>query len=416
MFSLGSWLEEKLLALNLTDTMDVPEGFSRLSFTKKEKHAHHEFQNIARGLGLSVHQDGAGNSWAIWEVDPVAPTIALGSHLDTVDAGGGYDGAAGMVTALAAIKTLKDSNFMPAKNIAIICFISEESARFGVSTIGSKAIAGKLNKQELETIKDRDGISIKQAMVDYGIDFQSIDQAELPADRLESFVELHIEQGIELETAGASIGIIKGIACPVRLKITAIGMANHTGTTPMDRRSDAFAAIAPLVAFVQSEALKANEQSGQPLVATVSTVILKPNAMNVIPGEVELGIDIRSVDDRLKRAFADKIRKYCGEISGKDGVTIEVTTLVDNDSVMLNEDMHEKLLLASKAAGHETISMNSGAGHDVMNMADRWPSGLIFIPCKNGVSHHPSEHASIEDLEKGTNVMTAFLRMEAGNN
>lgn len=395
--------------------MELPAGFSRLSYTKEEKDAHVQFGKVAKELDLHVHQDAAGNMWALWKVDDSAPTIALGSHLDTVDTGGGYDGTAGVLTALAAVKELQASKFESTKNIAVICFISEESARFGVSTIGSKAISGMLDKQELAAIKDRDGISIEQAITAYGINFNTIDQAAIPVEKLESFFELHIEQGMELENTGASIGIVKGISCPVRLKVTAKGMANHTGTTPMNRRKDAFAAIAPLVTFVQEEALKVNEHSEHPLVATVSTIRLKPNAMNVIPGEVELGIDIRSVDDLLKRNFAKDIKNYCTELEAMAGVGIEVSTLVDNDSVMLDKSMHDKLLQASESIGYKSLSMNSGAGHDVMNMAAKWPSGLIFIPCKDGISHHPAEHTSIENLEKGTKVIAEFLKREMGD-
>lgn len=135
--------------------------------------------------------------------------------------------------------------------------------------------------------------------------------------------------------------------------------------------------------------------------------------MNVIPGEVELGIDIRSVDDTMKRNFAEVIKKFCRKIEKKNGVSIEISTLVDNDSVALHESMQEKLMRASEELGYSTIAMNSGAGHDVMNMATKWPSGLIFIPCKDGLSHHPAEYASIENIEKGTNVIVEFLQKEA---
>ena len=412
--NLTKWLEDKLLALNVTDTMARPDGFTRLSFTKEEKAAHIQFEQIAAELGLKTYQDQAGNCWAVWEVDPSASTIAMGSHLDTVDCGGGYDGVAGVLTALTAVKGLQDIGFHPIKNIAVICFIAEESARFGVSTIGSKAITGQLKLKEMEAIKDRNGIKMKQAMTDYGLDWESIEAAALSLDSLESFIELHIEQGMELQETGAEIGIVKGIACPVRLVITAKGMANHTGTIRMHQRQDAFVAIAPLVNFVQEEALKVNEKSEVPLVATVSTIRLHPNAMNVIPGEVELGIDIRSVDDRLKRDFAENIRTFVSELEVKKQIRIGVKTLVDNDSVKMDNIMHAKLTQASKTIGYETLSMNSGAGHDVMNMAANWPAGLIFIPCKDGLSHHPREFASIESLEKGTKVMMTFLQQEAG--
>ncbi|SEA04251.1 N-carbamoyl-L-amino-acid hydrolase [Thalassobacillus cyri] len=409
------WLEEKLLQLNQADTMDQPRGFTRLSYSPEESRSHEAFQQIANELDLQVTSDKAGNQWAVWKVDSLAPTVAVGSHLDTVNAGGGYDGVAGVLCGLGAIKQMKHQSFTPKKNIAVICFASEESARFGVSTIGSKAVTGLLDKQELENVTDGDGVTIKQAIEEFGLDWETIEQAEKAPDELESFLELHIEQGVQIEHNGAEIGIVRGVACPIRLKVTAIGMSNHTGTTPMDNRKDAFAAIAPLVNFVEQEANKINTRQEVPLVATVSTVQLKPNAMNVIPGEVELGIDIRSVDDSSKYELADLIKSYCSQVETKRQITIKVETLVNNDSIFLAPQIQEKLQKVSKRLGYKALLMDSGAGHDVMNMAVRWPSGLIFIPCKEGISHHPKEYASIADLQKGSNIMAAYLQEETGD-
>ncbi|WP_239984549.1 M20 family metallo-hydrolase [Lentibacillus sediminis] len=409
-----AWLLETLHILNGTDTMDASDGFTRLSFTEAEKAVHRQFAVTAEELGLSVRSDEAGNQWALWEADASAPMITLGSHLDTVDNGGGYDGVAGVLTALAAVKQLKDSGYQPKKTIAVICFVFEESARFGVSTIGSKAITGKLDKQAIADVEDRDGVTIREAAKGFGLDWGAIDEAAVPSNRIESFLELHIEQGTVLPDSGCEIGIVHGIACPVRLKVTASGMANHTGTTPMDKRQDAFAAVAPLVQAVQQEAFKRNQEADQQLVATVSTVNLKPNAMNVIPGEVELGIDIRSVDDAAKRNFAAWVKEHCAELESETGVNIDVSTLVNNDSVMLDDPIREKLLNVSRDLGYRTLEMNSGAGHDVMNMQAKWPSGLVFIPCKDGISHHPAEFASMEDIDRGVQVLAAFLKSEAG--
>ncbi|MFD1037532.1 M20 family metallo-hydrolase [Virgibacillus byunsanensis] len=413
MTKLASWIQTKLHELNVTDTMDVPEGFTRLSFSKEEAEAHNHFQKVAKELGLFTYQDGVGNQWAVWEVDKEVPTIAIGSHLDTDPCGGGYDGVAGVLCALGAIKNLKDSQYQPAKNIAVICFVSEESARFGISTIGSKAITGMLNKAEMSFVTDIDGVTIKEAMEEYGLIWEEIDQPELPVDKLESFVELHIEQGMQIEKNNADIGVVNGVSCPVRLKISVYGMANHTGTTPMNQRRDAFVAITPLVNFISDEAIKINKSSSHSLVATVSTINLKPNSMNVIPGEVELGVDIRSVDDEIKRRFADTIREYCNCIEDKNDVSIEIKTLVDNDSVILDIDVQQKLIQASNENGYYTYTMDSGAGHDVMNMAKKWPSGLIFIPCKDGISHQPGEFTSIRNLEKGINTLTKYLQINA---
>lgn len=414
MSNMRAWLEKNLLALNGTGTMELPEGFTRLSFSPEEKAAHERFVQIAEELQLKTCKDKAGNQWAIWEVDEHSPTIAIGSHLDTVTNGGGYDGVVGVLSGLAAIKALKDAGYQPAKNIAVICFVSEESARFGVSTIGSKALAGMLDMEELASVTDKDGITIRKAVEQFGIDWETIHEAELPPVNLECFLEVHIEQGSQLEESKTEIGIVRGIACPVRLKVSVKGMANHTGTTPMNRRKDAFVAIAPLVTFVSERAANISEGSEHPLVATVSTIELKPNAMNVIPGEVELGIDIRSVDDELKRDFAEEIKDFCRNVSVEKQVEISVATLVDNDSVLLDSGMQDKLAGVCDELGLKKRFMNSGAGHDVMNIAAKWPSGLVFIPCKDGLSHHPDEFAAIDDIYNGVKVITGFLQKETG--
>ncbi|WP_181347552.1 M20 family metallo-hydrolase [Thalassobacillus sp. CUG 92003] len=415
MSDIKAWLEDKLLQLNVTDTMDQPQGFTRLSYTPEEKEAHEAFQTIATSLGLEVSTDEAGNQWALWTVDASAPTVAVGSHLDTVHSGGGYDGVAGVLSGLAAVNVLKTEGFTPKKNIAIICFASEESARYGVSTIGSKALTGWLDKHDLADVKDAEGMSIQASVEAFGLDWEIIENADLSPDRLESFLELHIEQGTQIETSGSDIGVVRGVACPTRLTIKASGMANHTGTTPMDNRRDAFAAIAPVIPFVEEEARSMNQHLELPLVATVSTVQLKPNAMNVIPGEVELGIDIRSVDDEAKRKLAETIKAFCRKLEEKRDVTITVDTLVDNDSVFLSEDVREKLMTACQHLGYQPLEMDSGAGHDVMNMATRFPSGLLFIPCKEGISHHPKEYATLEDIEKGTQTIAHYLKIETGD-
>ncbi|WP_081673068.1 M20 family metallo-hydrolase [Pontibacillus marinus] len=414
MTNMQEWLTEHLTKLNLVDEMNYDTGFTRLSYSEEEKQAHETFRHIALSLGLEVHQDEAGNQWATWKVDDKVPTVAVGSHVDTVRSGGGYDGVAGVLAGLASIKLLKDRDFIPSKNITVICFASEESARFGVSTIGSKALTGLL-EDNLAEVKDSDGVSVREALESYGLTWENLPNAELRADELESFLELHIEQGTQIEDHGADIGVVRGVACPIRLQVTFSGMANHTGTTPMDKRSDAFVASAPLIPFVEEEAKKMNEDAPLPLVATVSTVQLSPNVMNVIPGEVTLGIDIRSVEDELKIELAKRIKSFCEEIERERSVTVTIKTLVDNDSVFLDPNIQETLANVAKQLDYKPLAMDSGAGHDVMNMATRWPSGLIFIPCQEGISHHPKEYASIEDLEKGTRMIAEYLRIETGD-
>ncbi|UOE55256.1 M20 family metallo-hydrolase [Bacillus sp. CMF12] len=406
------WLDKHLKALNLTDNMNQAEGFCRLGYTKEEWRAIDVFVSIAEDIGLKVERDEAGNAIARWEAEDSLPAVAVGSHVDTVKGGGGYDGVAGVLCGLAAVKKLKEEGFEPASPIEVICFASEESSRFGVSTIGSKAMSGLLNKKEVEGVTDEDGITIRQAVEDMGLSWDAIEEAERPETALKSFIELHIEQGTRVEDAGANFGAVTAVACPIRLKVIINGQMGHTGTTPMGKRKDAFVAAAPLVPFISETALSLSDSNAVPIVATASTFELKPNAMNVIPGTVELGVDIRSVDDSLKKEMEELIREKCHQLSDSFGVKIEVKTLVHNPSVQLDETVMRELQHSGESLGYKALVLESGAGHDVMNMAAKWPSGLLFIPCKNGLSHHPEEFASIEDLELGTEIIAQYLKIE----
>lgn len=413
MDTLHEWIDRNLCKLNNVEQMEDPHAFTRLGFTKEEAASHRQFLAIAKELDLETYQDQSGNHWAVWEVDQNAPTIAMGSHLDTVYNGGGYDGVAGILCALAAIKMLKARQFTPQKNIAVICFIAEESARFGVSSIGSKAISGELDFNEIKGVTDKNGATVKQAVEDMGINWEALGQSVLPANELEQFLEVHIEQGEILQESHSHIGVVSGIARPTRLLVTAYGTTNHTGTTPMHKRNDALVAIAPLISYVHEETSHLNQQEDPHLVATVSTIDAKPNSMTSIPGEVELGIDIRSIDDGAKKKLTEKITNYCQQIEQQHNVAIQIHTLVNNKPVKLDQTIQEKLLRVSRGLSFQTKCMVSGAGHDAMNMATRWPAGVVFIPCRDGISHHPQEYTEVGHMVNATKVLAEYLQSEA---
>lgn len=413
-----TWLEHNLLKLNLTDTMDQPDGFTRLSFSPEEWEARDAFIQIAKEMDLTIHEDEAGNVIARWipgNPTEEKPAIALGSHVDTVTNGGGYDGVAGVLCGLGTVYQLKKEGFIPDRPIEVICFASEESARFGVSTIGSKAMSGMLDTEALAEVPDKDGVTIKQAMEERGLNYDESPKAERDAGDLSSFVELHIEQGTRIEKARGEVGAVTAIACPIRLNIDIFGKAGHTGTTPMADRQDALVSAAELISFIYNRALAFNEENDTPLVATASTISNEPNVMNVIPGKVTVGVDIRSVSDELKEKMAEEIRKKTAEIEETFRATINIQTLVNNPSIFLDESVHKDLTRAAEQAGLNNFTLESGAGHDVMNMARKWPSGLVFIPCKDGLSHHPEEHASLDDLEKGVKLLAAYIKNKAGD-
>lgn len=409
-----NWLIEQLMRMNLSDVLVRSQGFTREGYTSEETEAIEAFKAIAEELGLEVSEDAAGNAIARWNVAGGHGAVATGSHLDTVPNGGAFDGGAGVVCGLGAIKMLKEADFEPQRPIEVICFRAEESSRFGVSTIGSKAMSGSLDPS-LGTLEDQYGVTLAQAVEGQGFVWQEMVNAKRPKEQLECFVELHIEQGMYIVNHGKDYGVVKGVACPIRLSVTFNGKAGHTGTTPMDRRQDALAAAAPFISFVQETALQLNDAYGKSLVATVSTLTASPNSMNVIPQTVTAGIDIRSVDDRLKMKMADAIQNEAKRIEETTGVAIGIEVLVNNPSVLLDDTIAQQLVEAGDHEAYMAHRMDSGAGHDVMNMAQIWPSGLLFIPCKDGLSHHPDEFADAEDLKMGVELLARFL-MEATAN
>ncbi|MCM3717663.1 M20 family metallo-hydrolase [Fictibacillus phosphorivorans] len=417
--STEQWLEEHLLQLNLVEDMNQPNGFSRLGYSPEEWEAHDIFIQIAEKMGLTVRRDQAGNVIARWNPvnagNTALPAVSMGSHLDTVKGGGGYDGVAGILCALGAIKVLKEEGFEPTHPLEVICFASEESSRFPISTIGSKAMSGIINPKELQDLQDAFGTTVKQAFESRGLHWGSIQYAEREQNEIKSFVELHIEQGMRIEHAGAEFGVATAVACPIRLSIQIEGKMGHTGTTPMGMRQDALVAAAPLITFISEKAEELSKESEYPIVATASTLTVQPNAMNVIPGTVMLGVDIRSVDDSLKERFKIMIKEKCQTIEKEKDVTIKVETIVHNASIHLNRELSEKLKKIGESLGYSPLVMESGAGHDVMNMSKKWPSSLIFIKCRDGLSHHPKEHATLEDLRIGVEILVGYLQQEAGN-
>lgn len=409
---MNSWLIEHLQRMNMTDALVKPEGFTREGYTSEETNAIKVFKKIAEELGLTVKEDAVGNIIARWEVpNGEKAAVATGSHLDTVPNGGAFDGGAGVVCSLGAVKLLKEADFSPIRPIEVICFRSEESSRFGVSTIGSKAMSGLLDPA-IGTLKDQHGTTLAEAVESQGFDWEDLLKAKRSKEELKSFVELHIEQGMHIVEHEKNYGIVKGVACPIRFAVTFNGKAGHTGTTPMHRRQDALAAAAPFISFVQETALQLNDVYEKPLVATVSTLTASPNSMNVIPQTVTAGVDIRSVDDLLKKKLADAIQDEVARIEQVTGVSVTIEVLVNNPSVLLDETIAEQLFDAGNQEAYLAHRMDSGAGHDVMNMAQVWPSGLLFIPCKDGLSHHPDEYAAVEDLKMGAELLARYL-MEA---
>lgn len=354
-------------------------------------------------LGLEVRKDQAGNSIGSYpgQMTGLAP-IATGSHTDTVPAGGRYDGALGVAAALSCVRALNDSEVRLRHPLEVINFAAEEATVGG--TIGSRAMAGILDPRLLRT-QAWDGREVADHIRAAGLDPHAVAQAERPEGSLACFLELHVEQGSALDEAGVPLGVVEGIVGIRRYAVTFAGMANHAGTTPMPKRRDALVMAAPYVMAVKDIAV-AHE-----IVGTVGRLELRPGAPSVIPGRVELSVEIRGMEE----AKLDEVETSLSETAtacGGDLVRVSKKRPVHSDPRLL-----DALVGACDELGVEYRRMPSGAGHDAMCVAHIAPVAMLFVPSRGGISHSPDEYTDPEACVLGARVLLeALLKADAALN
>jgi N-carbamoyl-L-amino-acid hydrolase len=378
-------------------------GITRLAYSSEEHQAKQHFISLCRQEGMTVRCDQAGNVIARRSgMNHDAPAVACGSHLDSVINGGNYDGAIGVLAGLEVVRRLNENHVETAYPIEIIVFACEESSRFGVSTVGSKAMSGQISLSSLASLKDAQDISFKEAVEAVGLSFEAFPLAQRSSDDLKAFIELHIEQGPVLEKGRYQVGVVKAIAAPTRYAILINGEAGHSGTTTMGLRRDALAAAAEVILAVER---LANQESSNHSVGTVGVCRVHPGAANTIPGKVELIAEFRSVNreskQRLHQLFFDKME----EIKQRRKIDIDVRLLSDESPVELDSTITGTISNICASSGYVYHEMVSGAGHDAMNMASLCPTGLIFIPSVNGISHHPDEFTRPQDIAVGVDLL-----------
>jgi hydantoinase/carbamoylase family amidase len=327
----------------------------------------------------------------------------MGSHIDSVPNGGNFDGILGVLGAIEVINTMNDNDFKNRNPIEVVAFMCEESSRFGTAVLGSKAMCGKLDCDTLKKLVDDDGKSLYTILKMRGLNADKIADCTYTED-LKAFLELHIEQGRVLEDLGCAIGIVTGISGPTRLNVSIKGSADHSGATPMELRHDALCAAAEIILLVEETAQIISEED-EPVVGTVGTISSKPGAINVIPGEAHLKIDIRSISLDAKIKAVRTIQHQIEAIALERDVEIKIETTVNENPVALDSGLIAKLEDICKELGYASMQMPSGAGHDAMQWASTAPTALIFVPCENGLSHCPEEWAEIEDMAKGVEVL-----------
>ena len=379
-------------------------GVTRLSFTKEERAAKEQLTSYMREAGLSIREDAVGNLFGSREGrNPGAPTILVGSHVDSVHNGGNFDGPLGVLAGIEALQNMHEQGVETEHPIEVVAFTDEEGARFNFGMIGSRTIAGRLNPDDLQR-EDEDGVSIADAMRQNGLDPREIGEAARPEGSVKSYIELHIEQGKVLESAGLPVGVVTGIAGPVWLRFIIEGEAGHAGTTPMNLRRDALAAAAALICIIEEEATLTGTTVG-----TVGKLELEPGGINIIPGRVEFSLDLRDIDEAVRDGAEERIRERAYRICEERGVKLDVEILQRLAPVPCSEAVRGAVRESCEELGLEPFELASGAGHDGMQLAELCPIGMIFVRSKHGLSHNPNEYSAKEDCATGADVLYSTL-------
>ena len=397
------------LLMGLGEFGKTDQGVTRLAYSDEDRAAQNWLLEKVADLKLQVCEDAVGNVFLrrIGE-DYSLPAVATGSHLDTVIHGGIYDGMCGVVGALEALYMLKDAKLK--RSVEVIIFRAEESSRFGFATIGSKLMTGNGSPESFSKAAKKGELSYVEALVNWGCNPANYKEAIIAPNTYKSFSEIHIEQGKVLEETGKQVGIVHNIAAPTRFKIHIKGMADHSGATPMGFRKDALVSGAKLILAVEAAAT-AEKENGT--VGTVGVVDVEPSSINVVPGGVTLWVDVRGVNNESIARTLEAIKAEANAVAENDGVAIEFEMLSADKPVALSEELAKKAEAICEAEGIDYLHMNSGAGHDAMHMAKLAPTTMIFIPCKEGISHNPAEFAKLEDICRAVEVLARLLESEA---
>jgi len=338
------------------------EGINRLAFTDADWKGRQYIIDRMTDAGLTVERDDFGNvlGYKVGK-NPDLPVVMVGSHTDSVPNGGNY---------------------------------------------GSKAMRGELTLQDLHRLVDKQGISLYDALKGRNLNPDAIEHMEYKRP-VKSFTEIHIEQGKVLEHEAKTIGIVTGIAAPERFYVTIRGNADHSGATPMNLRHDALCGASKIILGIEEIA---SMQEEPPVVGTVGVVEVVPGAMNVIPGAVKLGVDIRSISKVARDSVVTLIKEFIDVTAEKRGLSYTIEPVAQDHPVVMNPAMIREIEEAVKSVGVDYMTMPSGAGHDAMHWADDVPTGMIFIPCREGISHNPAELADMDDIVTGAKILDTVLR------
>jgi ureidoglycolate amidohydrolase len=385
---------------------DTPPGISRLVFAEADQKARAWLKSQCREAGLTVREDAVGNMFARWTgARPELAAIGTGSHIDAIPHSGKFDGTVGVLGGLEAIRALQQSGFAPQRSIELLLFTAEEPTRFGLGCLGSRMLSGGLDRGADARLKDSEGNTLAQLRAAAG--FQgSLDQVRLPDGYYAAFVELHIEQGPLLEKEGLALGVVTSIAAPAALHITIEGEGGHAGGVLMHDRKDAFCAAAEIVLAVEERVLATGSVD---TCGTVGKCHIYPGAVNSIPSRVEMDVDIRDTDEQRRNQVLKEVEEACARVAAKRSVQVKITPINADAPATCSPRIIEAVIQASAENGLAYRKMVSRAYHDSLFMARIAPVGMVFIPCRGGVSHRPDEYSAPQEIENGVKVLASTL-------
>ena len=382
-------------------------GTCRPTMTVLEKEAFTLAAGWMQEAGMKSHIDHFGNLIGRLEgSNPGLPVLMMGSHLDSQPYGGRFDGVAGVLCAIEAVKAITELGLKPERSIEVVSFADEEGWRFTKGLFGSRGILGKLEPGELQRT-DKDGITREQALIDFGCDPKKFSESEYKPGSIHCFLELHIEQGPVLDLAGKPIGVVSGISGPLWLTVKLKGMAGHTGSVPMPLRKDALLGAAEIIVAVNEIA---TQVPGNPTVGTVATINVFPASRNIIAEECVFTVDLRDIDLDRRNRYEKQLRDKIAEITAKHKLSFEITEDTNSEprycAGWIKDIIHDQC----KALNLDAPELMSGPFHDALALSYACDYGMIFVRCKDGISHNPLEYASYEDLALGAEVLFGTVR------
>jgi beta-ureidopropionase / N-carbamoyl-L-amino-acid hydrolase len=373
-------------------------GYLRYSWSDAELSCREWFVEEALDRDLEVEIDGNGNLWAWWGSPEAEGAVVTGSHLDSVPHGGAYDGPLGVVSGLLAVDVLREQGVRPERPLAVVVFSEEEGARFGVPCLGSRLLTGAFDPARARRLRDRDGVTLADAMAHAGLDPERLGPDPERLSRLAAFVEVHIEQGRALDELGHAVGVAGAIWPHGRYRLDFTGEANHAGTTRMADRHDPMLTLAYTVLAANKEARVQGAH------ATVGRVDVAPNATNAIPARATAWLDARAPDEAALNRLVDAVRKRAEERAARDGTTLALTAESVSGEVSFDNALSR---LAAAELGAPVLP--TGAGHDAGVLCGHVDTAMLFVRNPTGVSHAPHEHASDVDCAAGVTALAAVL-------